>query len=99
MEPGTLHDLIKQRRSVRGHKKDPKPRKLVAGVAETKMGMSSSTNIQLGGFCMLTGNTLDLIRKCNKEGMIFSARTDRGIKMKPAYKGAFRNRKASARRQ
>jgi len=99
MEPGTLHDLIKQRRSVRGHKKDPEPRKLVAGVAKAKMGVSSSTNIQLGGFYMLTGNTLDLIRECNTEEMIFGAKTDRGIRMKRVYKGAFPNRKASARRQ
>lgn len=84
--------LIRERKSVRGYKKDPVPRDLIEEIIETAKWAPSSMNTQPWYVHVLTGEPLDRIRKGNTENMLSGVPPKRDFPMKEAYEGEHRRR-------
>ncbi len=85
-------ELVRQRRSIRGFKKDPVPRKVLEEIIELATGAPSSMNTQPWHFHILTGEPLDQIRKGNTERTLAGAPVQREIPMHGGYEGVHRQR-------
>ncbi len=84
--------LVKERRSIRGYKPDPVPRKVIEEIVEIAKGAPSSMNTQPWYLHVITGEPLDRIRKGNTENMLSGVRPKRDFPMKEAYEGVHRKR-------
>ena len=92
MEAAALDSLVEERRSIRGYKKQPVTRELIAEVIAIAKGAPSSMNTQPWFFHVVTGEPLERIRKGNTEKMMAGADVDREIRMNHGYEGAYRQR-------
>jgi nitroreductase len=92
MEAAALDSLVEERRSIRGYKKQPVSRELIAEVIAIAKGAPSSMNTQPWFFHVVTGEPLERIRKGNTEKMMAGADVDREIRMNHGYEGAYRQR-------
>ena len=84
--------LVAERRSIRGYKPDPVPKKLIDEIIAIAKRAPSSMNTQPWHFHVITGAPLELIRKGNTERMMAGAGVDREIKMGHGYEGPHRQR-------
>ena len=87
-----FEELVRQRRSIRGYKKDPVPRELILEIVEIASGAPSSMNTQPWHFHVITGDPLDQIRAGNTELMMAGAKPQREIPVHGAYQGKHRDR-------
>ena len=92
MEAAALDSLVEQRRSIRGYKKQPVARELIAEVIAIAKGAPSSMNTQPWFFHVVTGEPLERIREGNTAKMLAGADVDREIRMNHGYEGAYRQR-------
>ena len=79
MDTDSFRDMVQERRSVRGYRKDPVPRDVIEEIIEIAGGAPSSMNTQPWYFHVLTGAPLDLIREGNTERMVNGAAPQREI--------------------
>ena len=70
-------DVIMGRRSIRGYKPDPVPRKLIEEIIGLAMRAPSSMNTQPYNFYIITGEPLDRIRRGNTERNVAGVRQSR----------------------
>lgn len=84
--------LVNTRRSVRGYKKDPVPRKVLQEIIDVAKGAPSSMNTQPWHVHIVTGEPLERIRKGNTENMMSGVPPKRDFPMKEAYEGIHRQR-------
>jgi nitroreductase len=87
-----FEEVIQGRRSVRGYKPDPVPRKVLEEVLELATRSPSSMNTQPWHFYILTGDVLDRIRKGNTERNLAGVAPSREIRSHGAYEGVHRQR-------
>ena len=83
---------MKERRSIRGYKKKPVAKELIAEIIAVAKGAPSSMNTQPWFFHVVTGEPLERIREGNTAKMLSGASVDREIKMNHGYEGAYRKR-------
>jgi nitroreductase len=84
--------LLQERRSIRGYKPDPVPRKVIEEVIELATRAPSSMNTQPWHFYVITGEPLDRIRKENTERNLAGVKSSREIRSHGAYAGVHRQR-------
>jgi nitroreductase len=84
--------LVSTRRSVRGYKPDPVPRKILEEIFEVAKGAPSSMNTQPWHLHVVTGEPLDRIRQGNTERMLAGIKPKRDFPTKEAYEGVHRQR-------
>ncbi|MFP6706895.1 MAG: nitroreductase [Alphaproteobacteria bacterium] len=85
--------LVRERRSIRGYKKDPVPKAVIEEVIEIAKGAPSSMNTQPWFFHVLTGEPLERIRRGNTERMLAGAEVQREIPVRAdGYQGIHRQR-------
>src|ERR1700755_1412815 len=87
-----FEDLVQSRRSVRGFKKEPVPRAVIAEIIEVAKRAPSSMNTQPWHIHALTGAPLDEVRRRNMEEMVAGARPKRDIVSHGEYQGVHRER-------
>ena len=87
-----FEELVRQRRSIRGYKKDPVPKELILEIIDVASGAPSSMNTQPWHFHVITGEPLDQIRAGNTELMMAGAKPQREIPVHGAYEGKHRDR-------
>ena len=85
-------EVIQGRRSIRGYKPDPVPRKVLEKVIELAIRSPSSMNTQPWHLYVLTGDVLDRIRKGNTERNLGGVAPSREIRSHGAYEGMHRKR-------
>ena len=90
--PTDFETLVRTRRSVRGYKPDPVPRRVIEEVIEIAKGAPSSMNTQPWHVHVLTGAPLDEVRRRNTEMMLAGAEPRRDIVTHAAYEGVHRQR-------
>jgi nitroreductase len=84
--------VLKDRRSIRGYKLDPVPRKLLEEIIALAIRSPSSMNTQPWHFWVVTGEPLDRIRKGNTELNIAGVPPSREIRSSGGYEGVHRQR-------
>ncbi len=84
--------LVRERRSIRGYKKDPVPKEVIQEVIEIAKGAPSSMNTQPWFFHVITGEPLERIREGNTERMLAGAEVQREIPVRGGYEGIHRQR-------
>jgi len=87
-----FEELVRQRRSIRGYKKDPVPLSVLKEIVEIAKGAPSSMNTQPWHMHIVTGEPLERIRKGNTENMMAGVKPNRDFPMKEAYEGVHRQR-------
>ena len=87
-----FEELVRQRRSIRGYKKDPVPLSVLKEIVEIAKGAPSSMNTQPWHMHIVTGEPLERIRKGNTENMMAGVKPNRDFPMKEAYEGLHRQR-------
>lgn len=87
-----LDQAMRERRSIRGFKKDPVPRKLLEDIIEIANRAPSSMNTQPWHLHVLTGEVLDRVRKGNTERMLGGVKPSREIGDYSTYEGEHRKR-------
>ena len=84
--------LVRTRRSIRGYKDQPVPRKVIEEIIEVAKGAPSSMNSQPWHVHVLTGEPLDRVRQRNTEMMLAGAKAQRDIHTHGPYEGVHRQR-------
>lgn len=84
--------VVMGRRSIRGFKPDPVPRKVLEEVLELATRAPSSMNTQPWHFYVVTGAPLDAIRRENTERNLAGVKPSREIRSHGEYQGAHRQR-------
>lgn len=84
--------VLLERRSIRGYKPDPVPRKVLEEVIALAIRSPSSMNTQPWHFWVVTGEPLDRIRKGNTERNLAGVPASREIRSHGAYQGVHRDR-------
>jgi len=84
--------LVQTRRSIRGYKKDPVPRRVIDEIIAVAKGAPSSMNSQPWHVHVLTGAPLDEVRRRNMEEMEAGVPPKRDILTHAPYEGAHRER-------
>ncbi|HVY03826.1 MAG TPA: nitroreductase family protein, partial [Caulobacterales bacterium] len=92
-------DVILGRRSIRGYKPDPVPRKLIEEIIALAMRAPSSMNTQPYNFYIITGAPLDRIRKGNTERNLAGVRQSREFRTGHAFEGKHRERQIGVAKQ
>jgi nitroreductase len=87
-----LAELVRQRRSIRGYRREPVPKALIREIIEIASGAPSSMNTQPWHFHVVTGQPLDRIREENTELMMNGAPLRREIRLHRKYEGVHRDR-------
>lgn len=87
-----FQELVRARKSIRGYKKDPVPREVIAEIIEVAKGAPSSMNTQPWYLHVITGDPLDKIREGNTKNMMAGVTPKRDFPMKEAYVGLHRKR-------
>ena len=87
-----FEEVIRGRRSIRGYKDDPVPKKVIQEVIELANRAPSSMNTQPWHFHVVTGKPLDLIREGNTDRNMSGVPPSREIRQHGAYKGIHRDR-------
>lgn len=97
--PTDFETLVRTRRSVRGYKPDPVPRRVIEEVIEIAKGAPSSMNTQPWHVHVLTGAPLDEVRRRNMEEMAAGKPSKRDIFTHGPYEGAHRQRQVDIAKQ
>ena len=84
--------VLLERRSIRGYKPDPVPRKVLEEIIALAIRSPSSMNTQPWHFWVVTGEPLDRIRKGNTERNLAGVPASREIRSHGAYQGVHRER-------
>jgi len=92
-------DVILGRRSIRGYKPDPVPRKLIEEILTLAMRAPSSMNTQPWHFHVLTGAPLDRIRAGNTERNLAGVPHSREFRTGEAFAGVHRERQIGVAKQ
>jgi nitroreductase len=87
-----LAELVQQRRSIRGYRREPVPKALIREVIEIATAAPSSMNTQPWHFHVVTGEPLERIREENTELMMAGAPLRREIRLHRKYEGVHRDR-------
>jgi nitroreductase len=88
--------LVRERRSIRGYKTDPVPKKVIQEVIDLAKGAPSSMNTQPWHFHVVTGEPLERIRKGNTERNLAGVKPQREIPVREGgYKGIHRERQVA----
>ncbi len=87
-----FEDVVRGRRSIRGYKKKPVPRKVIQEIIDIAKNAPSSMNTQPWHLWVVTGDALDRIRKGNTENMLAGVPPTRDINAHGAYEGVHRQR-------
>src|ERR1700747_154279 len=87
-----FEQLVQSRRSVRGFKKQPVPRAVIAEIIEIAKRAPSSMNTPPWHIHARTGAPLDALRRRNMEEMVAGARPKRDIVSHGEYQGVHRQR-------
>jgi len=85
-------EVVRGRRSARGFKPDPVPRKVLEEVIELATRAPSSMNTQPWHLYVLTGAPLDRIRRENTERNLAGVKPSREIRSHGEYQGVHRQR-------
>ena len=85
-------EVMLGRRSIRGYKPDPVPRKLIEEVLTLAMRAPTSMNTQPWHFYVITGEPLNRIRAGNTERMVAGVPQSREFRTGPAFAGVHRER-------
>ena len=91
--------LVRTRRSVRGYKTDPVPKKIIQEIIDIAKGAPSSMNTQPWNLYVVTGEPLDKIRQGNTERMLAGIKPQRDFPTKEAYEGIHRERQVEIAKQ
>ena len=92
-------EVVRSRRSTRGYKPDPVPRKLIEEILELAMRAPSSMNTQPWNFYIITGEPLDRIRKGNTERMVAGVPQSREFRTGQPFAGVHRERQVEVAKQ
>lgn len=95
----TFDEVIMGRRSCRGYRPDPVPRKLIEEVIALAMRAPSSMNTQPWSFYVVTGEPLDRIRRGNTERILAGAPDSREFRKGQPFAGAHRERQIGVAKQ
>ncbi|MEK9580523.1 MAG: nitroreductase [Acidimicrobiaceae bacterium] len=87
-----FQQLVFERRSIRGYKPDPVPRRVLDEIIEVAAQSPSSMNTQPWHVHVVTGDVLDRIRTGNTERMLATGKPDREIRGHGRYEGQHRER-------
>jgi len=92
-------DVVRGRRSIRGFLDKPVPRALIREILELAMRAPTSMNTQPWHFYVVTGATLDRIRRGNVERNLAGVPDSREFRLGPAYAGVHRERQIEVAKQ
>jgi nitroreductase len=92
-------EVMLGRRSIRGYKPDPVPRKLIEEVLTLAMRAPTSMNTQPWHFYVITGEPLNRIRAGNTERMVAGVPQSREFRSGPAFAGVHRERQIGVAKQ
>lgn len=92
-------DVILGRRSIRGYKPDPVPKKLIKEVLRLAMRAPSSMNTQPWNFYVISGEPLDRIRKGNTERNLAGVPHSREFRIGQPFAGVHRERQIGVAKQ
>ena len=91
--------LVRSRKSVRGYKSEPVPRRMIDEILEVAKGAPSSMNSQPWHVHVLTGRPLERVRERNTEMMLAGAKPKRDILTHAPYEGVHRERQVAIAKQ
>jgi len=92
-------DVMLGRRSIRGYKPDPVPRKLIEEILALAMRAPSSMNSQPWNFYVISGAPLDKIRAGNTERMVAGVPQSREFRIGQPFAGPHRERQIQVAKQ
>ena len=92
-------DVVRGRRSIRGFLDKPVPRALIREILELAMRAPTSMNTQPWHFYVVTGATLDRIRRGNVERNLAGVPDSREFRLGPPYAGVHRERQIEVAKQ
>ena len=92
-------EVVLGRRSCRGYKQVPVPRKLIEEILELAMRAPSSMNTQPWHFYVITGEPLDRIRRGNTERILAGFPDSREFRKGQPFAGAHRDRQVGVAKQ
>ena len=92
-------DVVRGRRSIRGYRPDPVPRRLIEEILELAMRAPSSMNSQPWNFYVVSGEPLDRIRAANTERMVAGVPQSREFRTGGAFAGRHRDRQVGVAKQ
>ncbi len=87
-----FEEVVRGRRSIRGYKPDPVPRKVIEEVIELATRAPSSMNTQPWHLYVVTGEPLERIRRGNTERNLAGVKPSREIRSHGGYEGVHRQR-------
>ena len=94
-----LEAVVRTRKSVRGYKTDPVPRRVIEEIIDLARFAPSSMNTQPWHIHVLTGAPLDVVRQRNMTEMLAGAPAKRDIVTHGAYEGIHRDRQVAIAKQ
>lgn len=92
-------EVVLGRRSIRGYKPDPVPRKLIEEVIGLAMRAPSSMNTQPWNFYVIAGEPLDRIRRGNTERNLAGVPHSREFRIGKGFEGQHRERQIGVAKQ
>ena len=92
-------EVVLGRRSIRGYKPDPVPRKLIEEVLQLAMRAPTSMNTQPWHFYVITGEPLDRIRAGNTERNLAGVPHSREFRIGQPFAGKHRERQIGVAKQ
>lgn len=92
-------EVILGRRSIRGYKPDPVPRRLIEEILALAMRSPSSMNTQPWNFYVVTGEPLERIRAGNTERMLSGVPQSREFRTGQPFAGVHRDRQIGVAKQ
>ncbi|QGN55377.1 nitroreductase [Novosphingobium sp. Gsoil 351] len=92
-------DVVLGRRSCRGYKQEPVPRRLIEEILGLAMRAPSSMNTQPWHFYVITGEPLDRIRRGNTERILAGHPDSREFRKGQPFAGAHRDRQVGVAKQ
>ena len=92
-------EVMLGRRSIRGYKPDPVPRKLIEEVLTLAMRAPTSMNTQPWHFYVITGEPLNRIRAGTTERRVAGVPQSREFRTGPAFAGVHRERQIGVAKQ
>ena len=95
----TFDEVVLGRRSIRGYKPEPVPRKLIEEIVGLAMRAPSSMNPQPWNFYIITGEPLDRIRAGNTERNLAGVPSSREFRSHGEYAGQHRERQIGVAKQ
>ncbi|MFC1994234.1 nitroreductase [Chloroflexota bacterium] len=93
-----LIEAIKTRKSVRGFKPDPIPEEVLIGVLEDARWAPSAVNAQPWEFVVLTGETLEAVKRANEEQVALGSKPNPDLG-RPSLSGAYLQRRGELSEQ